>query len=177
MGFLVTRPAGYGDQGTHGKLCEHSFFAALLNGIQEPLEDLICLESQAEDKARSYRNDDPALLVLYLQLREERLKSREAFDISPKAEWDFVMRTTRQYDRMGCDLLALNTVRNWKFVAPTAETTAKRPTAKPRRKSTRTRSSASASSVSTPKSPIKEKAKPTMFKEPDVSSLLDNFGF
>jgi hypothetical protein len=59
-------------------------------------------------EAKLFSADDPALVVLYKQLREKSLQTlRGALSISPRAEWEFVMHTARLYDRMGCDLLAL----------------------------------------------------------------------
>ena len=79
---------------------------------------------------------------------------------------------------MGCGLLALNLVRNWEFVElPHKRETPVVEDIKKRRKSSMRKSSVSV--VATPKSPVKEKekAKPTMFHEPEASSLLDSFGF
>ena len=89
-----------------------------------------------------------------------------------------MIETARTYHRMGCDLLAIDLLRNWKFVPRTVSAQPLPELKKERRKSARRRSSANV--VTTPKSPVKtEKAKPkpTMFKEPDASSLLDSFGF
>jgi hypothetical protein len=62
---------------------------------------------------------DPALVVLYKQLREKSLQTlRGAIMISPRAEWDFVIRTANLYCRMGCDILALDLVKMWEFLAP-----------------------------------------------------------
>lgn len=53
--------------------------------------------------------DDPALVVLYKQLREKSLQTlRGAVMIPPKVETEFVLQTARFYDRMGCDVLALD---------------------------------------------------------------------
>jgi RAVE protein 1 C terminal len=83
--------------------------------------------------AKLFSADDPALIVLYKQLRDKSLQTlRGAVSISPRVEWQFVMHTARLYCRMGCDLLALDlgkivlfdmialltlTVRNWEFLA------------------------------------------------------------
>ena len=144
---------------------------------QEPLHDLIKLPQPPKPKARSFLAHDSALLVLYTQLRDNYLqKEKAAFPINQKAEWDFVLQTARTYDRMGCDLLALELVRNWKFMSlPKSKPPPSIEVKKERRKSARRRSSANV--PTTPKSPTKEKPKPTMFKEPDASSLLDSFGF
>ena len=60
-------------------------------------------------EARSYLATDPALVVLYKQLRDKTLQTlKGASKISPRAEWEFVIQTARLYDRMGCDILALD---------------------------------------------------------------------
>ncbi|KAI9690129.1 MAG: regulator of (H+)-ATPase in vacuolar membrane [Bathelium mastoideum] len=69
--------------------------------------------------AKSFLTDDPALVVLYKQLREKSLQTlKGAAMIPPREEWDFVTHTARLYGRMGCDLLALDLVRNWEFLPP-----------------------------------------------------------
>ena len=53
--------------------------------------------------------DDPALVILYAQLRQMTLQTlRGASKVTPKAEWEFVLHNARLYDRMGCDLLGLD---------------------------------------------------------------------
>lgn len=60
-------------------------------------------------EAMLFSTDDPALVVLYKQLREKSLQTlRGALSISPRVEWEFVTHTARLYARMGCDLLALD---------------------------------------------------------------------
>jgi hypothetical protein len=60
-------------------------------------------------QAKLFLTDDPALVVLYAQLRQKTLQTlRGASKITPKIEWAFVMHNARLYDRMGCDLLALD---------------------------------------------------------------------
>ena len=60
-------------------------------------------------RSRSYLSSDPALVVLYKQLRDKTLQTlKGASKISPRAEWEFVVQNARLYDRMGCDLLALD---------------------------------------------------------------------
>jgi hypothetical protein len=80
--------------------------------------------------------DDPALVVLYSQLRQKTLQTLQgASKVTPAVEWAFVLHNSRLYDRMGCDLLALDLgmspqmllrfpylinlpVRNWEFLLP-----------------------------------------------------------
>ncbi|KAL4956308.1 RAVE protein 1 C terminal-domain-containing protein [Aspergillus filifer] len=68
-------------------------------------------------QAKSYLSNDPALVVLYKQLRAKTLQTlKGASKVSPALEWEFVLRNARLYDRMGCDLLALDLVRSWEFL-------------------------------------------------------------
>ena len=92
-------------------------------------------------QSKSFLTDDPALIVLYAQLRQKTLQTlRGASKVTPKVEWDFVLHNARLYDRMGCDLLGLDLgesesvicirkkrttanfevqiVRNWEFLKP-----------------------------------------------------------
>lgn len=68
-------------------------------------------------QAKSFLNDDPALVVLYSQLREKSLQTlKGALMISGKEEWSFITKTANLLLRMGCDILALDLVRNWEFM-------------------------------------------------------------
>lgn len=150
--------------------------------------------------AKSYLSNDPALVVLYKQLREKTLQTlKGASQISPHAEWNFILRNARLYDRMGCDLLAVDLVRHWEFLqGPPAQATKE---AAPKlhedgvdyRKMLRRRSSlvvadmpiqaAEKQTSATPSKPEQQqklsqsKPPPTAFTEPDANSLLDSFGF
>jgi hypothetical protein len=56
-----------------------------------------------------FLTDDPALVILYSQLRQMTLQTlRGASKVTPKVEWAFIIHNARLYDRMGCDLLALD---------------------------------------------------------------------
>jgi len=60
--------------------------------------------------------DDPALIVIYRQLKDKTLQTMQgAAEISPKLEFDYILRIASLYDRLGCDLLALDLVKNWEF--------------------------------------------------------------
>lgn len=154
-------------------------------------------------QAKSYLSNDPALVVLYRQLREKTISTlRGATMIKPREEWDFIVRNARLYSRMGCDLLALDLVRNWEFLrAPPPlikrlSMTSSR--ASDPRQLLRRRSSlvvddmpqlSGLRSAGLPQSPDHredsfakatagaKKPPPTVFEEPDANSLLDNFGF
>lgn len=136
-------------------------------------------------QSRSYLSSDPALVVLYKQLRDKTLQTlKGASKISPRTEWDFVIQNARLYDRMGCDLLALDLVRNWEFHIQPREPPPKNDEPPDPRKLLRRRSSLVVDDLSSPKSPTAEKkfsfaktpTKP-VFEEPTANSLLDNFGF
>ncbi|KAK4999196.1 regulator of (H+)-ATPase in vacuolar membrane [Elasticomyces elasticus] len=66
-------------------------------------------------------SDDPALVDLYKHLREG---SKGDSAIGVEDESRFVKRNTRVLRRMGCNLLALELVRNWTFLAPSPLTRA-----------------------------------------------------
>lgn len=60
-------------------------------------------------KSRLFLTDDPALIVLYSQLRQKTLQTlRGASKVTPRVEWEFVLHNARLYARMGCDLLGLD---------------------------------------------------------------------
>jgi hypothetical protein len=74
-----------------------------------PLSTLLSPPETPNFKSKSYLVDDPALVVLYKQLREKSLQTlRGATMVGMREEWDFVLHTARLYERMGCDLLALD---------------------------------------------------------------------
>ena len=77
--------------------------------LQSPVYTLLDSPDSPSQEARSFLTTDPALVVLYKQLRDKTLQTlKGASKISPRAEWQFVLQTARLYDRMGCDLLALD---------------------------------------------------------------------
>lgn len=74
-----------------------------------PLSTLLSPPETPNFKSKSYLTDDPALVVLYKQLREKSLQTlRGATMVGMREEWEFVMHTAGLYERMGCDLLALD---------------------------------------------------------------------
>ncbi|KAF2021002.1 hypothetical protein BU24DRAFT_361581 [Aaosphaeria arxii CBS 175.79] len=84
-----------------------------------PLEKLMSPPETPEYKSKSYLADDPALVVLYRQLREKSLQAlRGATMVGMREEWDFVMHSCNLLTRMGCDLLALDLAKTWEFLAP-----------------------------------------------------------
>jgi hypothetical protein len=90
-----------------------------VRSLVTPLTSLIDSPEQPNQEAKSYLTDDPALVVLYKQLREKSLQTlRGASMIGMREEWDFVVHTASLYDRMGCDVLALDLVKTWEFLLP-----------------------------------------------------------
>ncbi|PSS00528.1 RAVE protein 1 C terminal-domain-containing protein [Coniella lustricola] len=84
-----------------------------------PVYTLIETPHAANLQSKLFLTDDPALIVLYAQLRQKTLQTlRGASKVTPKVEWEFVLHNARLYDRMGCDLLGLDLVRNWEFLLP-----------------------------------------------------------
>ncbi|KAL4977321.1 RAVE protein 1 C terminal-domain-containing protein [Aspergillus desertorum] len=168
-----------------------------VRSLISPVESLIPSDPTSPEtpgsiplQAKSYLSNDPALVVLYRQLREMTLQTlKGASKVSAQAEWDFVLRNARLYDRMGCDLLALDLVRHWEFLKEPPSTQLARDGkinlvdgAIDYRKMLRRRSSlvvadmpAKPREPTTPVAP-KKQPPPTMFHEPDVNSLLDSFG-
>lgn len=148
--------------------------------------------------SKLFLTDDPALIVLYAQLRQKTLQTlRGASKVTPKVEWEFVLHNARLYDRMGCDLLGLDLVRNWEFLLPGASLKPElggeiNPLKMLKRRSSlvvadlpvspmspRVLGEAKSAGIMSPTGEKKPKAQPppTMFEEPDASSLLDSFGF
>jgi hypothetical protein len=110
-------------------------------------------------------------VVLYRELKDKTLQTMQgAAKISPKLEFDYILRIAALYDRLGCDLLGLDLVKNWDF---TTEAKASRPVLSSRRRSTIDDMSVSkfrdnlglAATVHVPET-VKEE-----------SSLLDSFDF
>ncbi|KAF1923179.1 uncharacterized protein M421DRAFT_9952 [Didymella exigua CBS 183.55] len=88
-----------------------------VRALVTPLERLLSPSGTPNLQAKSYLTDDPALVVLYTQLRERSLQTlRGATQILPHQEWAFVLHTAALYERMGCDVLALDLVRGWEFL-------------------------------------------------------------
>ncbi|KAI1654207.1 regulator of V-ATPase in vacuolar membrane protein [Daldinia decipiens] len=137
-------------------------------------------------KAKLFLTDDPALVVLYSQLRQKTLQTlRGASKVMPRTEWEFVLHNARLYDRMGCDLLGLDLVRNWEFLrhaTPTAPDLGGEidPSKLLRRRSSLVVQDMPMSHVA--RTDMKTgghgvKPPPSVFEEPDTNSLLDSFGF
>ncbi|KAK2861254.1 hypothetical protein FQN49_004389 [Arthroderma sp. PD_2] len=171
-----------------------------IEGLLPPTPGSPVSPGQVALQAKSYLSNDPALVVLYQQLREKTLQTlRGASRISARDEWEFVLRNARLYDRMGCDLLALNLVREWEFLTPppAADTVSDRLSVSfmedsrdPRKLLKRRGSLVVADMHITPhdkkedarkaeaaKGGSQQAKNATQFQEPESSSLLDSFGF
>lgn len=165
--------------------------------VQTPVYTLVETPITPNLNSKLFLTDDPALIVLYAQLRQKTLQTlRGASKVTPKVEWQFVLHNARLYDRMGCDLLGLDLVRNWEFLLPGASLKPElggevNPLKLLKRRSSLVVQDLPVSPISGNGpgemnmggllSPTGEKKRPqpppTMFEEPDAGSLLDNFGF
>jgi hypothetical protein len=157
-----------------------------VRALISPITGLLSTPASPNLQAKSFLTNDPALVIFYQQLREKTLQTLQgALKISPRAEWEFITHNAQLYDRMGCDLLALELVSNWEFMQPTAKTPKTPRAGSPvdPRKLLRRRSSLVVADM--PLSPGRApegmksggKQPPTMFEEPSGTSLLDSFGF
>lgn len=154
-----------------------------VRSLISPVHTLLDQGQAPNMEAKSYLANDPALVVLYKQLRGKTLQTlKGASRVSPKDEWEFVIQNARLYDRMGCDLLALDLVCNWEFLVQPKELPFKEEPPDPRML-LRRRSSLVVDDLSSPKSPTEMRSglgRPPpqkVFEEPEANSLLDNFGF
>lgn len=91
--------------------------------------DLNIPEKELEGKDnKSFLTDDPVLIFLYQNLRKTHLKLfLRSSNLSQMEEFSYVLRTASIYSRMGCDVLALGLVSNWKFVLDKAPPPGKAP--------------------------------------------------
>lgn len=90
-----------------------------VRALVSPLSRLLNPPETPDLEAKSWTADDPALVVLYKQLREKSLSAlKGASMVAGREEWSFVIKTASLYTRMGCEVLALDLVRNWEFLAP-----------------------------------------------------------
>ncbi|KAI0112184.1 RAVE protein 1 C terminal-domain-containing protein [Nemania sp. FL0031] len=151
-----------------------------------PVFTLLDTPASPDLKAKLFLTDDPALIILYSQLRQQSLQTlRGASKVTPRIEWDFVIHNAGLYDRMGCDLLGLDLVRNWEFLRLPMPTQGFGGDIVDPTKLLRRRSSLIVQDMPlTPAIPGDMKTggravkpPPTVFQEPDANSLLDSFGF
>ncbi|OBT85323.1 hypothetical protein VE02_05973 [Pseudogymnoascus sp. 03VT05] len=131
-----------------------------VRALVAPVYTLIETPQSPDMQSKLYLTDDPALIILYSQLRQMTLQTlRGASRVTPKVEWAFVLHSARLYDRMGCDILALDLVRNWEFLLSDFPLNSFNDDINPRTAQFRPKGSSSA------------------FVEPEANSLLDSFGF
>jgi WD40 repeat protein len=152
-------------------------FQSLVKAPQVLLEGVTTVDDAKilSMQTKHWRNYDPTLAILYRQLRAELAKGKASHmaGVTEKEEWDFVLRCAAQYTRMGCDWLALDLVRNWKFL-PRQQ----REVAEPEATSDEVRNEAKQEGrEATVVLSARKKPPPTQFQEPSASSLLDSFGF
>ena len=68
---------------------------------------------------RSFLVEDPALLYLYLILRERNVKYFMAsLEMGTQNEYRLILRVVDILRRMGCDYLAASLVKDWRFIEP-----------------------------------------------------------
>lgn len=151
-----------------------------VRALISPVYTLVDMPDTPDLQSKSYLSSDPALVVLYKQLRAKTLQTlKGASEVSPRAEWDFVIQNARLLVRMGCDILALELVANWEFLRQPKGTTTNGTHPPNPRNMLRRRSSLVVDDMPSPRSPTEQKVKPTptVFEEPSTNSLLDSFGF
>ncbi|GAA5906755.1 hypothetical protein JCM6882_003293 [Rhodosporidiobolus microsporus] len=87
--------------------------------IVTPLQELATQLPYKLVNVQSPRREDPALVLLFSQLRSWSLQTvKGAIAVSPTTEFNFVLHISRILCRMGCHVLALNLLRNWHFIPP-----------------------------------------------------------
>lgn len=155
-----------------------------VRALISPVYTLLESPTLPDLQAKLFLTEDPALVTLYSQLRQKTLQTlRGASKVTPNQEWAFVIQASRLYDRMGCDLLALDLVRNWEFLLPTPSSAPTFGGDPDPRAMLRRRSSLVVADlpmvVEGNKVEMKtgHKPAPKTFEEPESSSLLDSFGF
>ncbi|KAM3160204.1 Regulator of (H+)-ATPase in vacuolar membrane [Lachancea thermotolerans] len=80
------------------------------------LSDNAKLINQQESVNKSFLVEDPALLMLYRQVRRMgRTLYAASLEVDTELEYKTVLRVAAIYTRMGCDFLALSLIVNWKF--------------------------------------------------------------
>ena len=90
-------------------MCENGLPLTQKFALQAPVYTLLETPCPPDMKSQSFLTDDPALLILYSQLRDQTLQTlRGASKVTPYVEWQFVLHNAKLYDRMGCDLLGLD---------------------------------------------------------------------
>lgn len=89
-----------------------------LNLLKVPLSNLI--EYKDEITSSSEGSQDPSLLILYQYLKQKTAQSRKKnFQISYEMEYNLLVDSARTYERLGCPLLSLYILTQYKISPPT----------------------------------------------------------
>lgn len=116
-------------------------------------------------KSKSFIRDDPVLAVLFQNLRAAKLSYLQGSRaVRPDEEFQFVIKVSTIYARMGCDYLALLLIKNWKFLEPVSK-----------KKEINSEAKDLFLEFSAAPKEAKVAPAPSIFEEPDMSSF--NFGF
>ncbi|KAI9716290.1 MAG: regulator of (H+)-ATPase in vacuolar membrane [Chrysothrix sp. TS-e1954] len=140
---------------------------------------------QPSMQTSSWRNEDPSLTTLYAYLRDRiTAKPRHEFSVSPGAECALVMRAVRLYIRMGCSLLALDLVRNWRFTPQPNPLASSRDPETATSQAMGTQDGTADPEAAEPEQETRQTAagdgmagRRKVEEEPSTGSILDNFDF
>lgn len=120
---------------------------------------------QVSTKGQSFLRDDPVLIILFNDLRNKKINYlKGSLNISQDEEYQFIIKVCMIYTRMGCDYLALELLRNWRFESKYNSKTPNQNGVYPGKEPTPIESAANLKPPSS-----------QAFEEPDMSSF--DFGF
>lgn len=89
---------------------------AVLSLVSHEYQDKKRGSAHIVSNSRSFLSNDPALLILYRFLRDSKFKVVSSNNgVTSAIELQCVLTTAKLYSRMGCEVIALDLVRNWKF--------------------------------------------------------------
>lgn len=118
---LLSKAVSNGDRWTtsyiYWKLKDKSrSIQSLVKSPVEVISDKEKLDIKLSEKSKSFLEDDPLLIILYKNLREKSLHYfHGSLEISSKIEYEFIIRVSNIYTRMGCDYLSVGLLKNWNF--------------------------------------------------------------
>lgn len=121
---LLTQAVSTGDRWTTSfifwKLKEQSrSIQALVRSPIDIIDDEEKKKIVITEKSKLFIEDDPLLVILYLNLREKNLHYLHgSLKISSSAESEFILRVASIYTRMGCDYLSVALLKNWRYLKP-----------------------------------------------------------
>jgi hypothetical protein len=79
--------------------------------------DNYILKVEQTHKGQSFLKDDPVLILLFNNLRQNKLNYLQgSLHITQLEEFNFIIKVCMIYSRMGCDYLAIMLLRNWNFI-------------------------------------------------------------